>query len=78
MASRGMRMFRQKITNPEHWTIAMSRTARTLIKTAAGFAFVLAMGVVAIFADTEKTLVLEPAEIISVQKLSGFQPASDA
>ncbi len=56
----------------------MSRTARTLIKTAAGFAFVLAMGVVAIFADTEKTLVLEPAEIISVQKLSGFQPASDA
>lgn len=56
----------------------MSRTTRTLIKTATGFALVLAVGVAAIFADTEKPLVLEPTEIISVQKLSGFQPASDA
>ena len=56
----------------------MSKTARTLIKTAAGFVLVLVVGVVAIFADTEKPSVLEAAETISVQKLSGFHPASDA
>jgi hypothetical protein len=66
------------MTNPGNRKITMSRTARSLIKTATGFVLVLTVGVVAIFADTEKTTVLEPAEIISVQKLSGFQPANDA
>jgi hypothetical protein len=78
MAARAMTKFRQEITNPENWMTAMNKTARTLIKTATGFALVLVVGVVAIFADTETTSTLEPAEPISVQKLSGFQPGNDA